>query len=95
VKDFFTKPLQGSLFCKLQKIILNLPDDPVKLQSNKCNGSKMTNAASSQEYVETKRSCVNVVHGTHGKSSKQYHDAIRHHPHVCPYPCQTVVNGKV
>jgi hypothetical protein len=27
VGDFFTKPLQGSLFCKLHKIILNLPDD--------------------------------------------------------------------
>ena len=27
--DFFTKPLQGSLFCKFCAFILNLPADPV------------------------------------------------------------------
>jgi hypothetical protein len=47
VGNFFTKPLEGSLFQKLQKIILNLPDDLVKLQLGKCNGSRMTNAAAS------------------------------------------------
>ncbi len=57
--DFFTKQLQGSLFHKLQKIILNLPDDPVKLQLGKCNGSRMTNAAASQECA--KRSYANVL----------------------------------
>lgn len=40
VADFFTKPLQGSLFQKLCKIILNLPDEIIMLQLNNCDGSK-------------------------------------------------------
>jgi hypothetical protein len=54
----------------------------------------MTNAAASQECVETKRSYADVVWGTHGKSSKEY-DAVCHHPHVHHYPHQTAVNSNV
>jgi hypothetical protein len=61
VGDFFSKPLQGSLFRKLHKVILNQLDDPIKLQLDKCSGNKMTNAAASQECVETKRSYADVV----------------------------------
>jgi hypothetical protein len=38
VGGFFTKPLQGSLFCKLQKIILNLPYAPVLIHVRLVNG---------------------------------------------------------
>jgi len=60
VADFFTKPLQGSQFRKLRKIILNLPDENV-----------IGNAAVSQECVGTapKSSYADVVRGTHRKSS--------------------------
>jgi hypothetical protein len=50
VTDFFTKPLQGSLFCKLRKIILNLPDD-----------IELDNVTVSQECVREVRSYANVV----------------------------------
>jgi hypothetical protein len=50
VADFFTKPLQGSLFCKLHKIILNLPDD-----------IELDNVTVSQECVREVRSYANVV----------------------------------
>jgi hypothetical protein len=59
--DSFAKPLQGSLFCKLRKIILNLPDDPIKLHSDKHSESKMTNAAASHESAETRKSYADVV----------------------------------
>jgi hypothetical protein len=70
VADFFTKPLQGSLFRKLWKIILNLSDEPVK-----CDDT-MANAAASQECVGTKRSYADVVRGTAGKNSSAT-DAVR------------------
>jgi hypothetical protein len=70
VADFFTKPLQGSLFRKLRKIILNLSDEPVK-----CDDT-MANAAASQECVGTKRSYADVVRGTAGKNSSAT-DAVR------------------
>ena len=52
VADLFTKPLQGTLFRKLRRIILNLPDD-----------APMTNSKASQECVGT-RSYADVVRGT-------------------------------
>jgi hypothetical protein len=58
---FFTKPLQGSLFRKLRKIILNLPDEITTSQLNKSDGSKLTNAVASQECVGAKRSHANIV----------------------------------
>jgi hypothetical protein len=53
VADFFIKPLQGSLFCNLHKIILNLPDD-----------IKLDNVTVSQECVGEVRSYTNVVQGS-------------------------------
>ena len=58
VADFFTKPLQGSLFHKLQAIILNIP-----------SLSFTSDAAASQECVEKVASYADMVQGTHGKSS--------------------------
>lgn len=58
VVDFFTKPLQGSTFHKLRKIVLNLPDDTM-----------LSNTMASQECFGTKRSYADVVQGTAGKSS--------------------------
>jgi hypothetical protein len=55
VADFFTKPLQGSLFRKLRGLILNIPVRPPS-----------TSAAASQECVEKIRelSYADVVRGT-------------------------------
>jgi hypothetical protein len=58
VADFFTKPLQGSLFRKLHKIILNLPDD-----------IELDNVTVSQECVVDMRSYANVIQGTAKESS--------------------------
>jgi hypothetical protein len=58
VADFFTKPLQGSLFRKLHKIILNLPDD-----------IELDNVTVSQECVGDMRSYANVIQGTAKESS--------------------------
>jgi hypothetical protein len=67
VADFFTKPLQGSLFRKLRAIILNIP-----------GRHSSTDAAASQECVGkmTKASYADVVRGTHRKSS-DVADAVR------------------
>jgi hypothetical protein len=55
VADFFTKPLQGSLFRKLHGLILNTPVRPPS-----------TSAAASQECFEKVRKVryADVVHGT-------------------------------
>jgi hypothetical protein len=53
VADFFTKPLQGSLFRKLRALILNLPDRP-----------SITDASTSQECVGKTTSYADVVRGT-------------------------------
>jgi hypothetical protein len=58
VADFFTKPLQGSLFQKLRGIILNIPD-----------GGHIANAPTSQECVGKVASYANVVRGTQRNSS--------------------------
>jgi hypothetical protein len=58
VADFFTKPLQGSLFRKLHAIILNIPDH-----------SRNANASTSQECVGKVMSYADVVRGTHRNSS--------------------------
>ena len=58
VADFFTKPLQGSLFHKLRTIILNIPGHTFS-----------SDAAALQECVETVASYADVVQGTPGKSS--------------------------
>ena len=65
VADFFTKPLQGSLFRKLRAIILNIP-----------GRTPSSDAAASQECVEVKKSYADVVRGTHRKSS-DVADAVR------------------
>jgi hypothetical protein len=65
VADFFTKPLQGSLFRKLRKTILNIPD-----------GAVLTNASTSQECVGNVISYADVVRGTHRQSSNGA-DAVR------------------
>ena len=65
VADFFTKPLQGSLFQKLHAIILNIP------------GHALTSdAVASQECVEKVASYADMVQGTHKKSS-DVADAVR------------------
>ena len=58
VADFFTKPLQGSLFHKLCSIILNIPGRALP-----------GNAAASQECVENKTSYADMVRGTRQASS--------------------------
>ena len=58
VADFFTKPLQGSLFHKLRTIILNIPGHTFS-----------SDAAASQECVEKVASYADMVRGTHRKSS--------------------------
>jgi hypothetical protein len=58
VADFFTKPLEGSLFRKLRGIILNMPG---RLRDG--------NATTSQECVGKPTSYADVVQGTHGGSS--------------------------
>jgi hypothetical protein len=58
VADFFTKPLQGSLFRKLRAIILNIPNRP-------SGADKLT----SQECVGKTASCADVVRGTHRNGS--------------------------
>ena len=58
VADFFTKPLQGSLFQKLRAIILNIPGHAFS-----------SNAVASQECVEKVVSYADMVRGTHRKSS--------------------------
>jgi hypothetical protein len=73
VANFFTKPLQGSLFQKLHAIILNIP-----------GRSPSADAAASQECVGKVASYVNVVRGTHRKSS-DVADAVH----------QPVVSGRV
>jgi hypothetical protein len=66
VADFFTKPLQGSLFRKLRKIILNLPDD-----------IELDNVTVSQECVGDMRSYADVVRGT-AKESSNVTDTVHH-----------------
>jgi hypothetical protein len=58
VADFFTKPLQGSLFQKLRGIILNIP-----------NRSSGADALTSQECVGKSASYADVVQGTHQNGS--------------------------
>jgi hypothetical protein len=58
VADFFTKPLQGSLFRKLRAIILDIPDH-----------SRNANALTSQECVEKVTSYADVVRGISSNSS--------------------------
>ena len=66
VADFFTKPLQGSLFRKLRGIILNMP-------GRLCD----SDASTSQECVGKPASYADVVRGTHGRSS-DVEDVVRH-----------------
>jgi hypothetical protein len=65
VADFFTKPLQGSLFWKLRAIILNTPGQ-----------GHNANASTSQECVEKVASYANVVQGTH-RNSLDVADVVR------------------
>jgi hypothetical protein len=65
VADFFTKPLQGSLFRKLRRIILNM-------HGRLCD----SNASTSQECVGKPASYADVVRGTHGGSS-DVEDVVR------------------
>jgi hypothetical protein len=65
VADFFTKPLQGSLFRKLRGIILNIPNRP--------SGA---DASTSQECVGKAASYADVVRGTH-KNSSHVSDIVR------------------
>jgi hypothetical protein len=65
VADFFTKPLQGSLFRKLRAIILNIS-----------GRAHTTDAAASQECVGKVTSYADVVRGTHNGSSDVV-DAVR------------------
>jgi hypothetical protein len=65
VADFFTKPLQGSLFRKLRGIILNIPNRP--------SGA---DASTSQECVGKAASYADVVRGTH-KNSSHVADVVR------------------
>ena len=58
VADFFTKPLQGSLFRKLRKIILNLTEERV-----------IGDATISQECVDTAPSYADIVRGTRHTNS--------------------------
>jgi hypothetical protein len=58
VADFFTKPLQGSLFQKLRAIISNIP-----------GRGHNANASTSQECVGKVASYADVVQGTHRNSS--------------------------
>jgi hypothetical protein len=66
VADFFTKPLQGSLFRKLRGIILNSPDRP-----------QIMGMSTSQECVGKVPSYADVVRGTHRGSSDVAGDACR------------------
>jgi hypothetical protein len=66
VADFFTKPLQGSLFRKLRGIILN-----------NAGRSVLAGAATSQECVGKVTSYADVVRGTHRRSSSVIDDAHR------------------
>jgi hypothetical protein len=77
VADFFTKPLQGSLFQKLCKVILNLPDD-----------IKLDNVTVSQECVGEVRSYANVVRGTTKGSSYVTDTDARYQTCVDDYPRQ-------
>jgi hypothetical protein len=65
VADFFTKPLQGSLFRKLRAIILNIPGRALSADTS-----------TSQECVGKAASYADVVRGTHSKSS-DVTDAVR------------------
>ena len=65
VADFFTKPLQGSLFRKLRASILNIPDRALTV-----------NAPASQECVGKVTSYADVVRGIRMKSSDAT-DAVR------------------
>jgi hypothetical protein len=65
VADFFTKPLQGSLFRKLRAIILNIPGRALSVDTS-----------TSQECVGKAASYADVVRGTHRKSS-DVTDAVR------------------
>jgi hypothetical protein len=64
VADFFTKPLQGSLFRKLRGIILNSPERSVNM-----------GATTSQECVGKVASYADVVRGTHVRSCHVVDDA--------------------
>jgi hypothetical protein len=66
VADFFTKPLQGSLFRKLRGMILN-----------ESGQGAAVGAAPSQECVGKVRSYADVVRGTHRGSSSGVDDARR------------------
>jgi hypothetical protein len=72
VADFFTKPLQGSLFRKLRGMILNTPARPLS-----------ASAATSQECVEETRkmSYADVVRGTGSTHPESYavDDAVHWH----------------
>jgi hypothetical protein len=83
VANSFMKPLQGSLFRKLRKIILNLPDEYIMKTSDMNDENKLTNAAASQECVGTKISYADVVRGIAKRSSQGY-AAVR----------QSTVSGK-
>jgi hypothetical protein len=64
VADFFTKPLQGSLFRKLRGVILNSP-----------NRARVVGMSTSQECVGKVPSYADVVRGTRGRSSDVADDA--------------------
>lgn len=66
VADFFTKPLQGSLFCRLRGLILNESGD-----------GPVVGATPPQECVGKVRSYADVVRGTRRENSKSAGDA--HH----------------
>jgi hypothetical protein len=66
VADFFTKPLQGSLFRKLRGIILNSPERSVNM-----------GAMTSQECVGKVASYADVVRGIHTRSYHAVDDARR------------------
>jgi hypothetical protein len=65
VADFFTKPLQGSLFRKLRAIILNIPGRALNADTS-----------ASQECVGKVASYADVVRGTH-RDSSDVADAVR------------------
>jgi hypothetical protein len=64
VADFFTKPLQGSLFRKLRAAILNSPDRP-----------QIAGVTSSQECVGKVLSYADVVRNTRKQNFSVVDDA--------------------
>ena len=57
IADIYTKPLQGALFCKIRKIILNLDDDACDLNEVD-NKSKSYKKALLNHKVTTSQECV-------------------------------------